>query len=73
MITSIMIIDFCSKYNFNYRNNMVFTSKHNKEMTKSEKLFKKDEKNIFWLFPIWRHPRKGVVQGIRNTYFQEFF
>ena len=47
MITSIMIIDFCSKYNFNYRNNMVFTSKHNKEMTKSEKLFKKDEKNIF--------------------------
>ena len=49
MITTIMMIDFWSKYNFNYRNNMVFTSKH-KEITKSEKLFKKDEKNIFWDF-----------------------
>ena len=67
-------LDVWSKYNINYGNNMVFTSKHNMEMTKSEKLLKKKrEKKILEFFPIWRHLRKGVVQGFPNTHFQQFF
>ena len=52
---------------------MVFTSKHNMEITKSEKLLKKAKKKISGFFSIWCHPRKGVVQGFSNTYFQQFF
>ena len=43
------------------------------EMTKSEKLLKKRKKNFRGFFSIWRHPRKGVVQGFPNTYFNNFF
>ena len=44
------------------------------EMTKSEKLLKKKEKQkIRRFFSICCHPRKGVVQGFPNSYFQQFF
>ena len=47
---------FCKEYL------MAFSSKHNMEITKSEKLLKKKEKKISEIiFDIWRHPRKGVV------------
>ena len=52
----------------------VFTSKHNMETTKSEKLLKKTKKKkLGGFFSISRHPRKGVVQGFPDTYFQKFF
>ena len=49
---------------------MVFTSKHNIAITKSEKSLKK---KIPGFFSIWPHPRKGVVQGFPNCYFQQIF
>ena len=53
---------------------MVFTSKHNMEYPKSEKLLKKKEINFFfWYFLIWRNSRKGMVQNISNVHFQQFF
>ena len=50
---------------------MVFTSKPNIEITKSEILLKKRDKNFCGFFSIWRHPRKGMVQCFPNTYFQK--
>ena len=51
---------------------IVFTSKHNMEMTKSEKLSSKTKKkNLGGFFLIWRHPRKGMVRSSPNTYFQK--
>ena len=41
------------------------------EMTKSEKLLKKTKKKFSGIF--LRHPRKDVVEGFSNTYFQQFF
>ena len=47
---------------------------NNMEVTKSGKLLKKKEEKKFQrFFLIWRHPRKGVVQGFPNTCFQQFF
>ena len=40
---------------------------------KVKNYWKKREKNFPGFFSIWRHLRKGVVQGFPNTYFQQFF
>ena len=37
---------------------------------KVENYWKKRKKNFRGFFSIWRHPRKGVVQGFPNTYIQ---
>ena len=34
---------------------------------------KKEKKNFRRFFSICRHPRKGMVQGFPNSYFQQFF
>ena len=53
-------LDVWSKYNINYGNNMVFTSKHNMEMTKSEKLLKKKtRKKNFGIFSNMTSFKKG--------------
>ena len=52
---------------------MVFTSKHNMEMKKSEKLLKKKKKNFSWIFFDMTSSNKGRVQDFPNTYFQQFF
>ena len=51
---------------------MVFTSKHNMEITKMKNYWKK-RKKFFWNFSRYdiRHPRKGVVQNSPNTCFQK--
>ena len=50
---------------------MVFTSKHNMEMTTSEKLLKKRKKNWGGIFSDMTSSKKG--RGSELYYFQQFF
>ena len=52
---------------------MVSTSRNNIEMIKSERFKKETKQKMLRIFFNMMSPRKGVVEGFPNTYFQQCF